>query len=210
MKSTIALFIMYQRILIILVLLFINIPSSFSQKHKYAEGYLITSKNDTIRGDLADRKITPYRTKLYKKIRLKTDYFIPKKYNVYQVKKYCIEGQCYESIWLEQDRILFKEINIIQAQRGRKQFYKIVIEGYLTHYQLEFSSGNNDLNYIDYFKRKDDDYMVRVTQGIFGLKKKRLAEYFKDCPELVQKIEFKELKRPFEIAQFYNNCRGDK
>ena len=79
LKSTIALFIMYQRILIILVLLFINIPSSFSQKHKYAEGYLITSKNDTIRGDLADRKITPYRTKLYKKIRLKTDYFIPKK-----------------------------------------------------------------------------------------------------------------------------------
>ena len=66
------------------------------------------------------------------------------------------------------------------------------------------------MNYIDYFKRKDDDYMVRVTQGIFGLKKKRLAEYFKDCPELVQKIEFKELKRPFEIAQFYNNCIGNK
>ena len=51
----------------------------------------------------------------------------------------------------------------------------------------------------------DEPSFVRVTQGILGLKKKRLTEYFRDCPELIYKIENGELKDPVEIANFYNH-----
>jgi len=45
--------------------------------------------------------------------------------------------------------------------------------------------------------------MVRVTQGILGLKRKRLIEYFWDCPDLVQAIEKKELNEIHEVYNFY-------
>ncbi len=51
--------------------------------------------------------------------------------------------------------------------------------------------------------------MVRVTQGIFGLKKNLLVEYFNDCPALVKKIRSGEFKEPYYIAKFYNQqCYG--
>jgi hypothetical protein len=39
--------------------------------------------------------------------------------------------------------------------------------------------------------------MVRVTQGIFGLKKNLLVEYFNDCPALVKKIRSGDFKEPY-------------
>ena len=45
--------------------------------------------------------------------------------------------------------------------------------------------------------------MVRVTQGILGLKRNRLVEYFWDCPDLVMAIEKKKLKEINEVYNFY-------
>jgi hypothetical protein len=52
--------------------------------------------------------------------------------------------------------------------------------------------------------------LVRVTQGIFGLKKKLLSRYFADFPDLVVKIEKGELKSPIEIAEYYNSYVGNQ
>lgn len=46
--------------------------------------------------------------------------------------------------------------------------------------------------------------MVRATQGIFGLKKKLLSNYFKECPELVEKINNKKMKSVEDVLTFYN------
>ena len=52
--------------------------------------------------------------------------------------------------------------------------------------------------------------MVRVTQGILGLKRKRLVEYFWDCPTLVQAIEKKKLNKIDEVYDFYlESCARD-
>jgi hypothetical protein len=52
--------------------------------------------------------------------------------------------------------------------------------------------------------------MVRVTQGIRGLKRKRLIEYFWDCPALVKAIEKKELNEIDEVYNFYlEHCSED-
>ena len=46
-----------------------------------------------------------------------------------------------------------------------------------------------------------------VTQGVLGLKRKRLIEYFGDCPELITAIEAKELKEILDVYYFYlENC----
>lgn len=53
------------------------------------------------------------------------------------------------------------------------------------------------------------DY-VRVTQGVLGLKKKKLMDYFWDCPELVQALEKKELKEIHEVINVYiERCTPD-
>jgi hypothetical protein len=78
--------------------------------------------------------------------------------------------------------------------------------GFLTYYQWEFLDYDSFvLQWVDLFKRRDEDYFVRVTQGVLGLKKKRLERYFEDCPELMEKIHSKELRLPAEIARFYND-----
>jgi hypothetical protein len=53
--------------------------------------------------------------------------------------------------------------------------------------------------------------MVRVTQGILGLKREALSEYFIDCPGLVQKIQIREIRTPEEVIDLYGNIcrRGD-
>jgi len=69
---------------------------------------------------------------------------------------------------------------------------------------------DSESNYLDYtplFYKEGSDEMVRVTQGILGLKRKRLIEYFWDCPELAQAIDKKELNEIDEVYNFYlENC----
>ncbi|NOQ92748.1 MAG: hypothetical protein GQ552_08555 [Flavobacteriaceae bacterium] len=89
--------------------------------------------------------------------------------------------------------------------RGEKEFLKVIEKGYLTYYQREFEYSDSDyIDQISLFKRTDENFLVRVTQGVFGLRKKSLIAYFSDCPELVNKIENNQLKTPIEIARFYN------
>ena len=74
----------------------------------------------------------------------------------------------------------------------------------LTYFHWEYvDSESNYLDYTPLFYREGSDEMVRVTQGIRGLKRKRLIEYFWDCPELVQAIEKKELNEIHEVYNFY-------
>ncbi|MFT5735908.1 MAG: hypothetical protein ACI9SG_000241, partial [Maribacter sp.] len=50
---------------------------------------------------------------------------------------------------------------------------------------------------------------VRANQGIFGVKKKRLASLLSDCPGLSQKILNREFKHVFEVLEFYNTYKID-
>lgn len=55
-----------------------------------------------------------------------------------------------------------------------------------------------------YFMKEDDDLIVRATQGVFGLKRKLLADYFAECPQLVELIQEKKITTPREVAIYYN------
>ncbi len=68
-------------------------------------------------------------------------------------------------------------------------------------------SESDNIDVVPLFKRSDESSLVRVTQGIFGLKKKKLSAYFEDCPRLVDKIVAGEIKDPVEIAYYYNHFK---
>jgi hypothetical protein len=60
---------------------------------------------------------------------------------------------------------------------------------------------------MDMLLKEGDDYFIRATQGLFGLKKKVLSDYFQKCPELVEKIGQKEIIDPSALVDYFNaNC----
>ncbi|HMP99415.1 MAG TPA: hypothetical protein PKC24_06505 [Cyclobacteriaceae bacterium] len=174
----------------------------------FQEGYIITNNGDTINGFIKDRREGSF-ADLYKQVRFKGKGMFTKKYSAHQISGYKRGNDIFESHWFEQDRRLLKENYYSRKGAGRKVFLKVVESAYLSLYYKEFL--DQESGFVDYFplfKREDEDYFVRVTQGISGLKKKRLAEYFRDCPDVLEQIENNMLKTPMQIAEYYNlNCR---
>lgn len=195
--------------LAIFVLFFIaviNTSMVFGQKG-YESGYIIMNNGDTISGIVKDRKPPPF-GKIYKKIYFKAEKSRKKKYGPDQIKGYRQGNRFYESMWLNVSYDFFKEKYTSSPNVGEQQFLKLIVKGYLRLYQLEFEDQESDyVDAVDLYKRSDENSLVRVTQGIFGLKKKKLAAYFQDCPELVRKIEVGEMKDPVEIAYYYNHWK---
>ncbi len=192
-------------ITLIFIIAFFLLPTLvFGQKY-YQSGYIITINNDTIQGQVKDRKPQPF-GKLYKKIRFKGKKFVRRKYGAHQIAGYKQGGNQFESLWIDVSQNLFKQNYTSVPNSGQKCFLKVIIRGYLTYYQWEFQDQESGyIEKIDLYKRMDEPSFVRVTQGILGLKKKRLAEYFQDCPELIYKIENGELKDLVKIVNFYNH-----
>ncbi|MCD4770543.1 MAG: hypothetical protein K8R35_10310 [Bacteroidales bacterium] len=180
---------------------------SFGQKD-YQNGYIITNNNDTLIGYVKDRKSPPF-GKIYKKIRFKNNNIIKRKYGPHQIIGYKQGVNQFESLWIDVSNDFFKEKYTSIPNSGEKYFLKVIVKGYLTYYQWEFKEQESD--YIwkkSLYKRKVEHSLVKVTQGILGLKKKSLVVYFQDCPGLVYKIKNGELKDPVEIAKFYNRWKG--
>ena len=201
---------MKKKIITTLNLLFalLLLPVLVSGQKDYQTGYIITNKNDTLKGKVKDRKPPPF-GKLYKKIRFKKNRLAKRKYGPNQISGYKQGENQFESLWIDVSPNIFKKKYTSIPDFWEKSFMKVIVKGYLTYYHWEFQDYESDyIDEISLYKRYDEPYFARVTQVIFGLKKKRLAEYFQDCPELVYKIGNGELKEPLEIAIFYNNWKG--
>lgn len=171
----------------------------------YENGYVVKPENDTIYGKIKGSKPEPF-PKLYKKIRFKEQgSLFTKRYTPDQIKGYKAGISVYESIGLETENRLFKTRYLI-AHSCRISFLKVVHRGKLTYYHWEYlDSESQTIDYIPLFHIEGRDEMVRVTQGILGLKREALSEYFNDCPTLVQKIEKREIRTPEEVIILYGN-----
>ncbi|HUX96439.1 MAG TPA: hypothetical protein VMV47_11975 [Bacteroidales bacterium] len=199
------------RSIIIVALLFSG--SSLKSQEKYQPGYIVTNNGDTIRGMICDRKQAPF-AQLYSKIRFKGNSLFKRKYSPSQITGYKLGATSFESEWINSTSNLFRTNYICDPASGTRHFLKVIVKGYLTYYQWEYMDQESwSIDAIDLFKRENDEYYIRVTRGIFGIRLKNLKEYFMDCPALIQEIERGELKTPAEIAYFYNNwikCKRNK
>ena len=176
------------------------------QKH-YVEGFIVLNNQDTIYGLVKDRQPHPF-ARLYKKIKFKGKKG-GSKYSPKQIRSYRKGQNTFESMWISETGHFLNQNYTSVPNSGERQFLKVIEKGYLTYYQMEFEDGESDyIDTIDLFKKQDDHDLIRVTQGLFGLKRKSLIRFFSDCPPLAEKIERKEFKYPIEVANFYNTWKS--
>jgi hypothetical protein len=190
-----------------LLLILLSPAVILSAQNEFHPGYIITSKNDTLYGLVKDRKDAPF-AKIYKKVHFRDGSFFTKRFNPLEIAGYKAGERLYESLWLniKTDFLRTSYKNI--PGTGEKTFMRVFLQDNLSYYELEYLDHESGIiEAVPLFKRRDEDHFIRVTQGLFGLRKNSLREYFDDCPQLIEKIESGELKIPLEIAVFYNqNC----
>lgn len=193
---------------LLLFLLTFMFMSLFAQKKDYYTGYIVTLDGDTLEGWIKDRSSGSF-TELHPRIRFKSgNSLFRKKFGPDQILGYSCKNQVYES------RPLYEESSFFSFRYYLNNSYKPVFlrvmarDEPLTYYHWEYVDDDSGyLDYIPLFHLDGSDQMVRVTQGILGLKRKRLIEYFRDCYKLGIAIYNKELNGIEEVYDFYlNQC----
>ena len=196
---------------ILIVLIAFTIIPAHAQKKGYSQGYIINLEGETVEGWVKDRSSGTF-LELYKRIRFKEDGTWGKnKYSPDEILGYGLDNLHFESVPLYEETAFFKFRYYIREDNPRVFLKIISMNDDLTYFHWEYvDSESNYLDYTPLFYRSGSDEMVRVTQGILGLKRKRLIEYFWDCPTLVQVIERKQLNEIDEVYNFYiENCAND-
>jgi hypothetical protein len=189
---------------ILLLLVASSIIPAHAQKKGYSQGYIINSEGNTVEGWVKDRSSGSF-FDLYKRIRFKAEgALLKRKYSPDEILGYGINNQHFESVALIEESAFFKFKYYLHEGNDRIFLKLISSNDDLTYYHWEYVDGDsNYLDYIPLFYRSGSNEMVRVTQGSLGLKRKRLVEYFWDCPDLVVAIEKKKLKEIHEVYNFY-------
>lgn len=183
-------------------------PNELKAQSDFQKGYVVIRENDTLYGSVRDRKTGAF-SRLYDKIRFKGKSG-KRKYAPKDLIAYKKGNTTYEALQVLSTGSLFDDEYRISSN-GTFQFFRVVERGYLSYYLLEYEDA--DSGYVDtiaYFKKRDSNRLVRVNQGLFGLKRKKLGAYFSDCPLLAERIRNKEIKQPLEILHFYNSWKAEQ
>jgi hypothetical protein len=187
-----------------LILLACMILPLHAQKKGYSKGYIITLEGETIDGRVKDRSSGTF-LELYSKIRFKADDArVSKRYSPEEILAYGADNQHFESLPIYEESAFFKFRYYLHESHSWSFLKLIARDGDLSYYHWEYVDG--DSNYLDHIPllyREGSSEMVRVTQGVLGLKRKRLIEYFQDCPDLAMAIHEKELNGIWEVYDFY-------
>lgn len=188
---------------LMLILVAFVITSAQAQKKDFYRGYIITPEADTLEGWVKDRSSGTF-MKLYTRIHFKADKGGKRKYGPGDILAYSANGQLFESVPVVEASEFFKFTYPVN-EGNEAVFLKVIARGAdLTYYHWEYiDAESNYLDYIPLFYRDGFGEMVRVTQGILGIKRNKLSSYFSDCPDLVQAIQAKQLDGVFEVYNFY-------
>jgi len=186
------------------LLLFWNLLHLNAQKKGFEPGYIITLERDTLIGQVKDRSPEPF-VELYARIRFKPEGRSSRwKYRPKDILGYGAGGRDYESVPLWEESSFFKFRYYLEPNAEKVFLMVLKRQGGLTYYLREFVQDDNSyLDFYPLFHREGSNEMVRVTQGVLGLKRKRLITYFSDCDELVRALYNKELKDTDEVYYYY-------
>jgi len=175
----------------------------FAQSNDWLPGYVVTNQGDTLYGQVRDRDTGPFGG-LYDKIRLKADRGGKRRYSPRQISSYQRGNARFVTLRIVSRTNFFKTETWVTDEGGEPRFYQVIAEGPLTLYHQEYTDDDNSMILdIPFFKREDNPRLVRATQGLFGLKKKLLADFFSDRPELVDQIQSGALTTPMQVWEAY-------
>ncbi len=187
-----------------IIFIFLTCNSFSYANNGFEEGYIVTNDMDTIFGMIKDRKLGTF-NKLYSKIIFKNAKGKKRKYGPNDILAYKIGYDEFVSKWYLEGHYFF-DLNIRSNENeGEKRFFKHIMKGPLSYFYLEYVEENGIIDHSGYFKRENEDLMLFVRTGIFGLNRKQLVSYFKDCKSLQEKILNKTFSNPYEIVNYYND-----
>ncbi len=173
----------------LVVILLCAIHPLTAQKKSFQEGYIIALNGDTIPGLVKDRSPEPF-VSLYNKIRFReAGRSRTKKYGPNDILGYGYQGQHFLSMLFREESTFFK-FRYYTDEAAPHVFLKVIhqSEGLIYFEYLFVHDDNSYLDAFPLFYRPGDPEMVRVTQGLFGFKKKQLAAYFPNCPALTKAL----------------------
>ena len=199
---------MYMKTILLIVVLVFLVDFASGQRRDYFPGYLATSYGDTLNGLIKDRTFGTF-PKKYSKIRFQEgNSRRRRKIPAHRISAYGYNGLHYEAVGLQESADFFVVRDNTSGVLKREFLRVIARNEKLVWYEREFI--DDDSNYMDsypLFYKPGSNQMVRVTQGILGLKKKRLSEYFNDCSELLRAIESDEIREAGQVYEYYlRNC----
>ncbi|NER15746.1 hypothetical protein [Spongiivirga citrea] len=194
---------MEKKVYLITVIMLSTLQTAWSQKD-YFPGYIVLNNRDTLYGEIQDRNINKVR--LYEKIRFRSASGKRMKLSASDLISYSVNNKIFESKWFDEHANIFRFYYTHKIGTGEKTFLRLDTKGKVSVYTKEFTDGDcSTIDEFPLFLKEGDKYFQRATQGVFGLKKKKLASYFQDCPKLVSEINQRSLKYAFEVADYYNN-----
>ncbi|MHA7862941.1 hypothetical protein [Flagellimonas marinaquae] len=191
---------------LLILLLFFGLQPLLAQKRTFQQGYIIELTGDTIQGLLKDRSPEPF-VSLYNKVRFKKEgkgrTF---RYSPDDILGYGLQGEHFISMPFKEESNFFKFRYYTNVSAPRT-FLKVVrISKNLMYLEQFFVHDDNSyLDFIPFFYKPGSTTLVRVTQGILGFKKKALAAYFSDCPEIAEELyaDLPTIQSVPELYEFY-------
>ncbi|PIB39332.1 hypothetical protein [Maribacter sp. 4G9] len=172
--------------MVLLCVVFGNVHQIMAQEN-YRPGYVIIKAGDTLYGKISDRRTGPFGG-IHDKIKFRGK-GRKKRFPPNKILSYRKGDSVYRSFLLD----------------GKATFLRVVSEGPVSLYKYELQEQGEEMVLdIAYLKRERNQELVRADQGIFGLKRQRLMQFFQDCPPLVEKIRSKEFKYPYQLVDYYN------
>ena len=178
----------------------------YAQPKGFVAGYIIPQNGDTLHGFIKDRSPEPF-VSLYEKVRFRQkEKSRTKKYSPDTILGYGFANEHYISTRFREASNFFKFRYYTDAA-APKVFLKVVKRSSNLLYleQLYLDDDNSYVDAIPFFYKPGSRKLVRVTQGVFGFKKKRLMAYFYNCPLVVQALS-KEKVEIQGILELYNFC----
>lgn len=186
-------------------MLFLLLAIGPVQSQNFEDGYVILPSQDTLYGQVKDRNNGSF----FKKIRFKNAKGRVKRYGPEDILGYGQDGHRYVPKWFKEEGEGLRMYYYSRPGYGKHVFLKVIrADGPLHCYAREFMDEDSHFLQFELFQRQGEALMERATQGIFGLRKKRLSSYFRDCPTLVEKINSKEIRSYVEVVSFYNEHCG--
>jgi len=184
-------------------------PTSLPAQKSNSGDYLILHQGDTLYGKVEYINESSTIRDFHKKIQITDASGKRKKYKREAVAAFRVDNTDYESFWLKPTSQKIFSLNVrydLEVKKGDLYFLKVRKRGNLSHYELEwFEQGESFLMSMDLLKKEEDDYLLRATQGLLGIKRKALRDYFAECPDLQMQIDQKQQNEIGSIVEFYNN-----
>jgi hypothetical protein len=174
-------------------------------QNKFESGYVIKLNGDTLHGLIKELNIDNLDNP-NSKIQIKLENGKKSKHKIKSISSLKRGNEIYETLWLNKNNSLFNEEYYTFENQGKQQLVKCVTKGKLSLYRMEYIDQESGVvEYIDLLKLEDSNVLIRATQGVFGLKKKKVANYLNNCDAVVTKINSGEIKTIFDVVSYYNN-----